>query len=259
MILRGARGLGDSVYMYPVLKYYLEHGQTVEILTNYSEIYSPLKKLGLIISDRNSKQPDRECRYAPRYPNQSTTTYQDTLFFAGINEKIPLKIEYECKRHFEFKTNKKICVIRAPVFPMNGRPEGYRLIPRLTSYQTIIDAFSDQCYFVLAGNRSAFKFDLKGINEDLTGQLGISDLLRLIDQSEIVLTQSAFFHPFSEALGRRAFLLFAEEGMITPYKFHHYITPKKIINRNDIVGYAIDTEAPAKIIKSFERVLNVTI
>ena len=256
MTLRGAGGFGDSLYMYPVLKWYLEQGEKIEILTKYPDVYKPLKELGLVISDRYSKEPDRECRYAPRYPIQTTTTYKDTLLLSGITTDLPFKIEFECENEFDFDTDKKICVIRNPTMPMKGKQHGEALIPDCSIFQKIIYAFKDDLFFVLAGNPEGhFKFELKGIDADLTNQLNIPEVFQLALQSDIVLTQCGFFIPICEALDRKCFILFAASGMKSTYKFFPHITPKKVINNYDMVDYAIDSEPHNEIIDKFGRLL----
>jgi hypothetical protein len=242
--------------MYPVLKYALENGEKTEILTKHPEIYEALRARGLIISDRYAKEPDRECRYAPRYANQATTTYKDTLILAGIADNLPLEIEFECQRRFDFPVGKKVCVIRKPSIPMKGKPGGEVMIPDCNIFKQIIHAFRNEVYFVLAGNSEGdFKFQFKGIDLDLTEKLTVTELLQLIKQSDIALTQCGFFLPFCEALNKKVFIVFADKGMKSKYKFFPHITPKKVINKPNLVGWSIDSEGPGVAIDSFARML----
>jgi hypothetical protein len=260
LTLRDAGGLGDAFYMYPVLKYFLEQGEKVEILTKYPDVYTPLIKKGLIITPRHDKQPTVECRYAPRYPIQTTTTYQDTLILAGITEKLPFEFEFESEHEFDFKTDKKICVIRKPTMPMRGKALGELLIPDCTILQRIIDKFKNEIFFILAGNAEGdkFNFPLKGIDVDLTQKLTLPDLFQLVNQSDLTLTQCGFFIPLCETLNKKCFILFADKGMKSRYKFFPHITPKKVINKYEIVGYAIDNEPFDTIADKFEELLRRT-
>jgi hypothetical protein len=256
LTLRGAGGLGDAVYMYPVLKYYLEQGKQVEILTKYPEVYTELKKKGLIITDRYAKQPDRECRYASRYPIQETTTYQDTLILAGIDKYLPLEMEHKFQKPFKFNTTKKICVIRTLILPMKQRGDESCLIPNGTHFQAIIDAYKDKLYFVLAGNKNIYKYKLSGIDLDLTDTLNIYELFQLINQSDICLSQSCFFVPFAEVLNKKSFVIFSAEGFKSTIKFYPHITPKKVINKHEIIGHAIDNESESIVIRKFRELLD---
>jgi hypothetical protein len=254
MILRGAGGFGDSIYMYPVLKYFLKKGETVEILTKYPDIYAPLRKLGLIISDRYSKAPDTECRYAPRYSIQVTTTYQDTLILSGAPPSLPFTIEFEHPKEFAFSTNKKICVIRKPTMPMKGKSGGDILIPDCSIIQRLIDKYRNDYYFVLAGNpEGEFNFPLRGIDLDLTEKLTIPEVLQLAFQSDMIITQCGFFIPICETLNRRCFILFSDKGMKSNYKFSPHITPRKVINNYSAVNFAIDNEPFANIDAKFSE------
>jgi hypothetical protein len=256
LTLRGAGGLGDALYMYPVLKYYLEQGKQVEILTKYPDVYTCLKKQGLIVTDRYAKQPDRECRYAPRYPIQETTTYQDTLILSGIDEYLPFEFEFEKQKPFKFNTDKKICVIRTLTLPMKQRGDEACLIPNGSHFQAIINAYKYKLYFVLAGSKSAYRYKLTGIDLDLTDTLNIKELFQLISQSDICLSQSCFFIPSAEALNKKNFVVFAADGFKCPFKFYKHITPKKVINKKDIIGHAIDDEPKSVVIRKFGELLD---
>lgn len=257
MILRGASGLGDAVYMYPVLKYYLEHGQHIELLTRYNEIYAPLQKYKLILSDRYSKQPEVECRYSPRYPDPSTTTYEDTLFFAGIRENIPLAIEFEKKaiKKLESLKGHKICVVRTPALPMKGREDAKILIPKAEFTQAIITNMSKAGYAIVSvGSRNDFSGKpLANVDLDLTDQLDIRQLLTMVSLADCVVTQPSFLLPFAETLNKPCFLLFSGLAMRTPRKFYHQIVPKKIINKHEIVSWAVDDDGLAGGIMKLEE------
>jgi hypothetical protein len=254
---RGAGGLGDAVYLYPVLKHVLTHGGAAEVLTVYADIYTPLRKLGLVISDRYAKNPDINCRYGDRYHSKTTTTYQDTLTLAGLDLSIPLELEYEREEPPRLKgvNGRKVCLVRSPAYPMKGREDTRILIPDLKKTQYIIDAYRDEVFFVQVGNRNGYEGILQGLGQDLSGALTIRQLLTLVDMSDMVLTLPSFLLPFSEALSKKCFVLFSGMAMRTPRKFYHLITPSKIINKKNIVHHAIDTEPADKIVHKFGRLL----
>lgn len=256
LTLRGAGGFGDAIYIYPVLKWFIEQGEKIEILTKYPDVYASLRKIGLVISDRYAKEPDRECRYAPRYHIQDTTTYVDTLYLTGVPIDLPFEIDIKCDKEFNFKTKKKICVIRNPTMPMKGKCGGNILIPDCTIFQKIINRFKDELFFVLAGNPEGnFKFNLKGIDVELTNKLNIPEVFQLARQSDIVLTQCGFFIPICETQNKKCFILFASAGMKSKFKFFPHITPKKVINKYDVVSYAIDNDPIQGILNKFKELL----
>lgn len=252
MIFRGANGFGDAFYVYPVLKHFLSIGKPVEILTKYPDVYFPLVKMGLIISDRYAKQPDIQCRYGPRYHIQETTTYQDTLILSGSPDNLPFKINFEFEKEFVFETKKKICVIRKPTMPMHGKPGGELLIPDCALIQKLIDAHKAEYYFVLAGNPEGdFEYPLKGIDFDLTKKLSIPQVIQLAKQADMVVTQCGFFIPICEVLDRRCFVIFSKKGMTVPGSFFQHITPKKVFNNYAVLNWAIDNEKFEQINEKF--------
>jgi hypothetical protein len=259
--LRGASGLGDAVYMYPVLKHLIERGEKVEMLTKFPVIYDPLRKLGLIISERYAKLPDRECRYSPRYEVKGTTTYQDTLILAGVDRNVPLEIDFEpaelpdsIKSVIE-NEERHVCLVRAPALPMKGREEARILVPDIGIMDAIIAANKKRFLFVQVGDRNGYEKKLKRIDLDLAGALTIPQLLTLTAAADVVLTQPSFMLPFAESVETKAFVVFSGMGMVVPRKFFHHITPGKIINKPWIVWHGIDTEPYKEVAGRFGELL----
>lgn len=257
---RGASGFGDAIYLYPAIKWWLTEAKLdrVELLTDYPGVYDRLiKNHGLITRPRGTAKADRECRYGSRYADQSTTTYQDTLFMAGAPDNLPLEIDYESSKTFDFPGDKKLCIIRVPTIPMRGKPDGIHLIPDNRIIQRIIDDNKKDFYFILAGNiEKNYRLDLNGIDFDLTGQLKACDLFKLISLSDMVLAQCGFFLPMCEALNKKCFVLYSSKAQKITHPFFNYIRPQKTINKYNLIGYAWDDEPINEILKTFKEKAN---
>lgn len=252
--IRGARGLGDAFYIYPVVKYFIDKGEAVEVMTNYPEVYETLNCKTI----SRAGNPDINLSYATRYGEKSTTIYQDTLIMGGLEkENIPFVADYKWRENSEFPTNKKICVIKSPGYAMGRKDRDTAcLIPDLKVYQEIINSFKNKCYFVLSGLKNDFNFNLEGIDEDLTHIDVIPRLASLIDRADIVLTQSSHFMAIAQMLNTKCFVVFNHEGLKTNIKFYRHITPAKAISNKEMSGHAIDDEPINKILAKFERLLD---
>ena len=253
--IRGARGLGDAVYLYPIAKHFINQGKIVQVMTQYPVIYNTLN---CICIERYKGQPDIECRYGPRYPNQETNLWEDTLIRAGLQgEKIEFSIEYICEHKFDFNTDKKLCLIKTPAYPhYNNNGITACLLPQLNVWQEIINTFKSRCYFIMAGLANSYEFNLMGIDRDMSDIDNIPKLMKLVDISDIVITPSSYFVSFAEALDKKVLIGFAQTGLDSMISFYRWCTPKKVITKPNTTSYFIDSDPLDDILSKFERLLN---
>ncbi len=119
MILRPSLGLGDAVYMFPVVKYYMARGEDVHIVTRYPSIFKFLNCKTIDPETFDATQPFIDCNCSARTKQRKTNIYEDTLLLSGINGHLPLTFEYSGKP-YSFNTSKKVCVIRNLTVPTGG-------------------------------------------------------------------------------------------------------------------------------------------
>lgn len=263
MKLRGARGLGDAVYMYPIAKYLARNDKRVQIMTKYPVVYDVLTRnnQNIICIDRFAGEFDINCRYGDRYPIQSTNMWQDALITAGLIDKIdeiPFEFEYRWSDPFKFPTSKKICLIKTPCFP-HGKVDGSSVIclPDLKIWQRIINEFKDQCYFVMSGLPNGLEYkNYTGLDEDLSHIDIIPRLMSLVDQSDIVLAPSSHFASFAEGLNKKVLMGFSQKALDCDISFYRWSTPTKVITKHKTSDAFIDSEPIKKILDKFERLLN---
>lgn len=256
--LRGGGGVGDSIYVYPIANYFSKKNIDVEVLTDFPMFYRNIKNCKT--RSRNIIPPGTvNCRYGERYPIQTTNIWEDTLITSGLQDKnIDLKINYDrTKYKFDFETDKKIVLIKSPTYSMKRqKPETERIIPNPKYFQTIINEFKDQCYFIKCGLVNGYKTTLNNFDLDLSGYNDLIKILALVDISDIVLCQSSFFVSMAEGLDGKLMIGFNRQGMDTKYKFFHYITPKKVICKKNTTNYFIDDEPLNNVLDRFENHLN---
>lgn len=252
MIIRGARGLGDAILVYQVVKYFINKGERdIIVKTNYPEIFEGLPVKTVQLGDLRYKE-DINCRYGDRYSIYETNILQDTAIMAGIKEPLSLQYKYKCDKQFKFMTNKKVCVIRNPAYPMNYKKKNQTeiLVPRIEFYQRIIDEFKDRLYFILLGWGDDLKPKLTGIDEDLSGTSNISELFAIIDSSDVVLTQPGYMCPMAESLNKKLFVIFSARGMRTNQSFYRHIRPAKVLTKKSSIA-CTDREPIEQIIEKF--------
>lgn len=256
--IRGAKGLGDACYVYPIAKYLSKIHDKIKIMTRYPIIYEMLPA-NVECIDRHDGQPDINCRYGERYPIQTTNMWDDSLITAGLykdKEKIEFKFEYKWDEKFNFETDKKVCLIKSPAYPQsqaNGKTDC--LLPNMEIWQAVIDNFKDQCYFVQSGLRNTHPHYFKNLDLDLSSINVIPKLIALTDAVDITITPSSYFVSFAEGLDKKILIGFAQTGIDSQVSFYRWSTPAKVITKPKTSDAFIDSEPLKKILDKFERLL----
>jgi hypothetical protein len=254
MIIRGSMGLGDAIYLYPVVKYFIDYGHDVTIVTRYPEIFEKLNCKTLPEKAEIGKDfLDCSCSFRTTIPG--TNIFEDTLIMAGIKEKLPLKIEYDTTKKPKYPTSKKVCVVRTPTAPVKGEEETRVMIPNMSVFQTIINAFHDRVYFVLLGRAINCDENLSGVDLDLSGVDGVKNVIGAIDGADLVLTQPGHFVPLAEVLEKKLFTVFARAGLQSQEKRFRFTTPAKILTCRGSV-WCVDDDPEKSYLEKFERLIN---
>lgn len=264
MKLRGARGLGDACYVYPIAKYLAEQGNKVEIMTKFPVVYEVLMQENKDITciDRGGLSPDVvNCRYGDRYPIQTTNMWEDMLITAGLYDKIdeiPFKIKYNWSEEFKFPTSsKKIVLIKTPCYPQSKDDGSTKiLLPKLEIWQKIINEFKDQCYFVMSGLPNGMPFEFDGIDEDLSHIDSIPRLTALVDQADITICPSSHFVSMAEGLDKKLLIGFSQRAIDCNISFYRWSTPAKVITKPNTSDAFVDSEPIKEILDKFERLLD---
>jgi hypothetical protein len=255
MLIRGARGLGDSFYLRAAVKYFLEKGEKdLLVQTKYSIMFQELPVKCINYGEGN---PDINCRYASRFGNADTNFLQDTAIIAGLDKDcLKLSSPFRTKRKSINTGGKKLVVIKTPCYNHCGKEHTRPLIPDIKVFQTIIHSFSKQCYFILVGLRNTWKFKLSGISEDYSGLESIPGISYLVDEADIILTQPGYMLPMAESMNTKCLVVFARTGLDSPEHFWRFVTPAKLLTAKTSQA-VIDTDNINDILGKFEKTINL--
>jgi len=221
--IKGPTGFGDAIYMYPIVKHFIEGGDNVTVLTRHPYVFENLDCDIAPIDDGY----DIDCNYIRRKGDPNTNQFQDMCIEAGIKRQIPLKLDYP--RTFN-NTTKRICLVQRPYYPMNEERLRTELMPDYTIMQRLIHDHPD-LFFVEVGQSSAYGFKFSGIGLDMVDKTDYKGLLDLYSMADIVLSQIGYSVALAEALDTRIFVLFAQSGLDSEEYFFRTITPKKVITK----------------------------
>ncbi len=265
ILVSGASGLGDSVYLYAIAKYLIYHQGEPEVVvrTKWPTLFKPLpvKTVNLSITPENVKGQYRviQCRYWERKGNQETSQWQDSLILANLNEAdVPFEFDSINTGKFEIKLkDKKLCLIKNPYVSFK---ESSELSWDINILRRIIKEFKNEYFFVLVGHgNSEQKVEIEGIDLDLINQTSVQDLSFLVKQSDMIITRTGHLVPMAEAQGRRCFVIFSQRGLNSQEKIVRQITPQKVISRPELAYSVVDSQPISEIIQAFRKCQGVKV
>jgi ADP-heptose:LPS heptosyltransferase len=275
--IKGASGLGDNIYLYPIVKHFASLYDKVYIMSDYPELFESLPnvtcskhlKLNFIpIADGKTvrkKEIDLRCTYGPRKHKIGTDQFQDTYIFARTQgHQIPdlkLELPWELKNTELVNTvrmiaNKnafrKIAVVAAPYQPF-GRTDKWgseiTIDPEVIQY--ICDDLKELGYLVITIGNDFCLYEPM-VEYNMIGQTTVPDMLDLVKMADLTVTQIGNLLPISEALNTKNITIFSKNIPNCEHKFLRAITPDKCVHRKDINLSMYDNE-PVEKIREFCR------
>jgi hypothetical protein len=237
--IAGASGLGDGIYLYPVVKY-LKDKYSLTVATKFPEIYKPLN----VKTKKYTKKVDIYCNYIERKSIQTTNQFYDICVEAGIPRDIPFEIDYK-KQDINIPSGqKKIMVITRPYTPLHWKnPENRVCEPDYEKMQEFILRQKRKYYIVQLGTFSHYEpYRFHGIDLDLTGKTNYRQLMTVIDKSDAVIGQIGYVIAAAEALNKKCMIFWAKTGLLSNLAggFYKFITPRKILTK-DTSYYVVDS------------------
>lgn len=257
--MKSQSGLGDAVYVYPIVKHFSPKFDHIYLMNNYPEIFESIKnvschrhlKLNYIAipeGDNVRKIPvNIRCTAGAGKYKQGTSQFEDILAFSGIGQKLDFKLDWSIHNPELINTIKlvakgrPVCVVAAPYEPF-GRDDGIGADMRINpkSIQRILDKFRKEILFITTGNR--YCLHKLTAEHDLVDQTSVSDLIDIVSISDMTLGQVGHMLPISESLGKKNFLVFAEKSFNSKEKFIRAITPEKVVHYKHLNTSVKDTD-----------------
>ena len=256
--IRGGRGLGDSLYLRPIVDHLVCRGKRVVALSDYPDVFAdsgaavePFSRTGVTVL----------AHYTAGKANPQTTQWQDILASARIDGALPLRFVRAVKNTAlvaDLKAqagNRPIIVVHGGRVPM-GRSDGFgmELLPRKETFDCVLAALSD-CFLVRIG-KAPLLYPLN-VDVDLNGSTSISDLLDIAVSADCFVAQCSFAAPLAEVFGKPLLAIWSASGLKSKTQFIAQITPRKILT-NKTSSHVVDdwpTEKITECIHAFRAVL----
>lgn len=228
--VRSGRGLGDSLYLQGVARYFVGAGQQVEVCTNYPDVF---RTLPVKISPFRREPMDRVAHYVARKTVSGSDQFTDCCIAAGITEKVEFKLDWKvCCPRWSKVIRRPTVLVQLPREPMD-RKDGYgmELLPDCRTIQRAIDVMRDRGVHLIQIGKGIPLYKFTGINLDLANETTVSDVLDLASMADGVLGYCSFIAPLAECLNKPALLVWSRAGLKSRNPFIKQIVPAKIFNK----------------------------
>jgi hypothetical protein len=255
--IKCASGFGDSLYMYPIVKYLIESGQeeSIIVMTDYADIYkcaSFKDKLSFVKHSKDMAQ--YKISYCGNKYKLGTSQFQDVCLAAGVPTHTDFTIDWKI-RNTELINNirklssnkKKVCFISAPFKPFGRVDEfGKELTINYKRMDDLIARNKDD-YFFIQVCKNIPEYQLNNIDLNLAGKTSISDVLDIMSISDRSMGQIGHILPLSEVFDTKCLLFFSRKGLQCENRFISSIKYEKVVHKKCIVNYCVDDYSDVEI------------
>lgn len=228
--VRGGSGLGDSIYLRPIVDYLVENGERVTVLSFFPDVFIGS---GATVEPFNKTQIDVLAHYSLDRKNQTTNQWQDVLKCAGVAADIPLRFTWNIRNRrlvddLKAKAGgRKIIVVHGGRTPF-GRSDGMgmEILPERAAFAVTLAAMKG-CFLVRVGQGNQL-YPL-AVDVDLNDKTSVSDLLDIAAVCDGVVTQCGFPVPLAECFDKPVLVVWSARGLVSVQPIIALITPAKIL------------------------------
>lgn len=229
--IRGGRGLGDALYVRPIVDYYVAQGERLVVLTDYYEVFTGAKAE---VAKFERIRTDIVAHYVNRKAIEGTTQWQDVCAEARVPIDLPLRINWKVRNHTFISglkaqaAGRHIVLVHGGRMPMN-RTDGFglELLPSVSAFDAVLHELRD-CFLVQIGKATQL-YKLR-CEVDLNGGTTVSDLLDLGSVCDAVVAQCSFAIPLAEAFDKPLLAIWGGRATSSPTLFVRQTTPTKVLS-----------------------------
>lgn len=220
MKIKGCSGLGDAIYLNPVVNYFLSNSdkinpvfKNIQVVSKYPELFAGLNCE--VIPE--ARDIDILCSYVPRKKIIGTNQFQDTCIqaqipFIDLNLYLDLEVGSHVKNMVE-KSKPYIAFVEP--YKENIRSD-YPLMPDVNFMNSVLKKVS------LAYEQNVIK-----INK-FYGYT-VHEILYIIKNSEQTIGQVGYIIPASEVYDKKCLAIFSANYKKSTNDFVRTIKPKKVV------------------------------
>lgn len=230
MRVRGGSGLGDSIYLRPIVDHLQRNGSQVTVMSHHPDVF--IGTLATVIPVNKAKPVDMIAHYTTERFNQGSTQWQDILRTAKLPPDLPLRFNWTV-RNPELRDQIRKRADSAPILLVHGgrapfgRTDGYgkAIMPRQDAFQTVLDVFAGR-FTVRIGKGEQYPL---WVSLDLSNKTSVSDMLDLATICDGIVTQCGFPVPLGECFDKPVLAVWSAKGLGARDPVVASVTPNKIL------------------------------
>jgi len=232
MRIRGGSGLGDAVYLRPVVDYYVKNsGSKITVCSNYPDVFIGS---GATVVPFSREKINVVGHYSLRKKEPNTNQWQDVCISAGV-PGLALRFDWPVtnpqliERVRRAAAGRPVVLVHGGRSPM-GRSDGFgaELLPQAQAFAHAQAALRD-CMFVRIGKGgNLYHIDSE---MDLSDKTSICELIDLFCSCDMVLAQCSYAVPLAEAFDKTLIAVWAHKGLTKGVPYIRQITPQKILSK----------------------------
>lgn len=241
--IAGASGIGDAVYLYPIVKHFLEAGEPLQVKTKFPALYAALDEYaerGQLTFGPYGRDATIYCNYVPKKRDQRSNQFEDMVSLSGLKPG-------DVKFHYDFpgvdtakKTgpveNVMVILPRGVTYLREGHRE---MVPTLEFYKEML-FWLNKSYRLTLYNCNDALYDPLEFSSfgQVVDQVRLSDFIAMVADHDVTITQPGNALAFSEGFGRKTVVIQSARSKVTTNWFLSTITPAKIITDHSITSHA---------------------
>lgn len=229
--IRGGRGLGDAIYVRPIVDYVRKLGNAVTVLTDFPEVY-----IGTGATPRPFERikVDVCAHYVGYKDHEGTTQWEDVCKSSGVPVDLPLRFPWHVANPSMISGlraqagGRPLVLVHGGRLPM-GRTDGFgiELMPSAEAFTTVLEALRG-CFLVQIGKASQV-YPLKS-EVDMNGATTVRDIMDLGACCDAVVAQCSFAIPLAEAFDKPLLAVWGSKISASREKFVRTTTPLKVLS-----------------------------
>ena len=254
--VRGGSGLGDSIYLRPVVEYYSVLDD-VTVCTGFPDIFIGLN---CKVEPFNRENIDVLAHYTGRKYAAETNQWQDICISAKVPINLPMSFKWSVQNPVLvdlIKTDaagRPIVLVHGGRTPM-GRTDGFgaELLPAAPAFDAVLDVLSE-CFLIRIGKGpDLYPLD---VDADLNGSTSVADVLDIGSICAGVIGQCSFAVPLAEALDKPLLVVWSAAGLRSRQPYVSSIAPNKVLSK-PTSQFLVDEWLPENIEKRAAEFLQV--
>jgi len=229
--IRSGSGLGDSLYLRPVVDHYVRKGHQVVALSNFPDVF---RGSGAKVEPFSRNNSNVLAHYTAGKGRAGTTQWEDVAISAGVRG-LPLSFKWEIQNRLMVDDLRAMAKGKPILMVNGGRPPmgrtdgyGYEMLPRREVFDTVLAALAD-CFTVEVG-KGAELYPLTA-DVDLVDRTTVADLLDIATVAAGLVGQCSFMIPLAEAFDKPLLCVWAAKGLTSKTEFIRLCTPHKILSK----------------------------